>query len=581
MTAYGDIYFVSRTGSRWFRNPAEVCVAEHIDEVRPCLAAVAEHVAKGRYAAGYVAYEAAPAFDNALRCHASSALPLVWFGIYDEPVECPNLSDDSFTVGPWEPSLSRDVYVERVQHLRELIAAGDTYQVNFTFPLRATFRGSAHAWFRALCDAQPTDHAAFLNLGRHHIVSVSPELFVERDGTTLRVRPMKGTAARGRYVDEDEANARWLQSSEKNRAENVMIVDLLRNDLGRISEIGSVRVERLFEVEQYPTVWQMTSTIAAESHASVPDILAALFPSGSVTGAPKVRTMEIIRAFETGPRGVYCGAIGWWEPSGRASFSVAIRTATVDTEKGIAEYPVGSGITWDSSSTDEYDECLAKAVVLTAQRPVFSLLESIRYDGGYFLMDRHLGRLAASARYFDIPCDIYTLRRQLEEAARTYLEEPRKVRVLMDRVGRVNIESEPAPASQPVRLGLARKAVDSSDVFLFHKTTHRAVYEFARASRPDCDDVLLWNERGEITESTTANVVIELDGQMVTPPVSCGLLAGTYRAELLARGEIAEAVIAVEDLARCQAIHLINSVRQWIAVEYVAEVEPATETVPG
>jgi para-aminobenzoate synthetase/4-amino-4-deoxychorismate lyase len=581
MTAYGDIHFVTRSGSRCFRDPVDVCVAKRLDDVRVCLAAVAEHVAKGRYAAGYVAYEAAPAFDKALRCHESSALPLVWFGLYDGPSKCPNPGDDSFTVGPWEASLSRDAYVERVHQLRELIAAGDTYQVNFTFPLCATFRGSAHAWFRALCDAQPTDHAAFLNLGRHHIVSVTPELFVERDGTMLRVRPMKGTAARGRYVEEDEANARWLQSSEKNRAENVMIVDLLRNDLGRVSETGSVHVERLFEVEQYPTVWQMTSTIAAESHASVPEILAALFPSGSVTGAPKVRTMEIIREFESGPRGIYCGAIGWWEPSGRASFSVAIRTATVDAETGIAEYPVGSGITWDSSSNDEYDECLAKAVVLTAQQPVFSLLESIRYDGGYFLLDRHLERLAASARYFDIPCETDTLRRELEEAACAYSNDPRKVRVFMDRVGRVNIESEPAPASQPVRLGLARKSVDSSDVFLFHKTTHRAVYEHARASRPDCDDVLLWNERGEITESTTANVVVELDGRMVTPPVSCGLLAGTYRAELLARGEIAEAIITVEDLARCHAIHLINSVRRWIAVEYIAESEPAPEAVPG
>ncbi len=581
MTAFGDIHFVSRSGSRWFRDPVAVCVAERLEEVAPCLEAVAGHVAKGRYAAGFLAYEAAPAFDKALRCHAASALPLAWFGIYSEPAEAPACDEDSFTVGEWEASLSRDAYVERVQRLRALIAAGDTYQVNFTFPLRATFRGSAHAWFLALCNAQPTEHAAFLDLGRHKIVSVSPELFFEREGLTLRVRPMKGTGSRGRFPEEDEAHARALAASDKNCAENVMIVDLLRNDLGRISETGSVRVERLFDVERYPTLWQMTSTIACESRASVPEIFAALFPSGSVTGAPKVRTMEIIREFENGPRSVYCGAIGYWEPSGRARFNVAIRTATVDTESGTVEYPVGSGITWASAPDGEYEECLAKAAVLTAQRPEFSLLESIRYDGGYFMLERHLDRLAASARYFDIPIDMGALRADLDAAERDFPREPLKVRLLVNRNGRYRIESAPAPVSEPVRLGLARTPVNPTDIFLFHKTTHRAVYETARASRPDCDEVLLWNERGEMTESTTANVVVELDGRMATPPVSCGLLAGTFRAELLARGEITEVVVTVDDLARCSAIHLINSVRRWIPVEFIAHTESVTETVAG
>ncbi|MCL4691043.1 MAG: aminodeoxychorismate synthase component I [Candidatus Hydrogenedentes bacterium] len=581
MTAFGDIHFVSRSGSRWFRDPVAVCVAERLEEVAPCLAAVAEHVTKGHYAAGFLSYEAAQAFDKALRCHAASPLPLAWFGVYEEPAEDSTPDDESFAVGAWEASLSRDAYVERVQRLRALIAAGDTYQVNFTFPLRATFQGSAHAWFRALCNAQPTDHAAFLDLGRHKIVSVSPELFFERDGLTLRVRPMKGTASRGRFPEEDEAQARALAASNKNRAENVMIVDLLRNDLGRIGETGSVCVERLFDVERYPTLWQMTSTIACEARASVPEIFAALFPSGSVTGAPKVRTMEIIREFEDGPRGVYCGTIGYWEPSGRAAFNVAIRTATVDTETGTVEYPVGSGITWDSAPDGEFEECLAKAAVLTAHRPEFSLLESILYEGGYFLLDRHLDRLAASARYFDIPFDMGALRAALDVAARDFIDVPLKVRLLVDRDGCYRIESAPAPVAESVRVGLARTPVNSIDIFLFHKTTHRTAYETARASRPDCDEVLLWNERGEITESTAANVVVELDGRMVTPPVSCGLLAGTFRAELLARGEIAEGVITVDDLARCSAIHLVNSVRLWIPVDFIAHTESVSETVAG
>ena len=579
MTEYGEIRFVSRSGTRCFRRPAEIIATHRIDEVRPCLDAIAKHVESGLTAAGFLSYEAAPAFDPALRCHAPSSLPLLWFGLYDGPAEVEADEENGFEAGPWEPTLSRAVYIERVQRLRELIAAGDSYQVNFTFPLRAAFRGSTLAWFRALCNAQPTDYAAYLNAGRHHIVSVSPELFVERVGTTLRVRPMKGTAPRGRYPLEDEANAQRLAASEKDCAENVMIVDLLRNDLGRVSETGSVRVERLFDVERYPTVWQMTSTIAAGSRHAMPQILAALFPSGSVTGAPKVRTMAIIRDAEIGPRGVYCGAIGWWEPSGCATFSVAIRTATVDTETGIAEYPVGSGITWDSSPDGEYDECLAKAAVLTAQRPGFSLLESILYDGDYVLLERHLQRLADSARYFDFACDIDAVRHELMSAVGTFPGGPQKIRVLVDRNETIRVESAPAPENRCVRLGLARDPVDSTDVFLFHKTTHRPVYDGARASRPDCEDVLLWNERGEITESTTANIVVDLDGRLVTPPVSCGLLAGTFRAELLARGEIHEATVTKDDLARCRAIHLVNSVRRWIPVESVPDATGARDAV--
>jgi len=578
MTEYGDIHFVSRSGTRCFRRPAKIITTRRIDEVRPCLDALAKHVDGGLTAAGFLSYEAAPAFDPAFRCHAPSLLPLLWFGLYDGPADVEADDDTEFEAGPWEPSMARAEYIERVQRLRELIAAGDSYQVNFTFPLRAAFRGSTLAWFRALCNAQPTDYAAHLNAGRHHIVSVSPELFVDRAGTTLRVRPMKGTAPRGRYPQEDEVNAQRLAASEKDRAENVMIVDLLRNDLGRVSETGSVRVERLFDVERYPTVWQMTSTIAAESRRAMPEVLAALFPSGSVTGAPKVRTMAIIRDAECGPRGVYCGAIGWWEPSGRATFSVAIRTATVDTETGIAEYPVGSGITWDSSPDGECDECLAKAAVLTVQRPGFALLESIFYDdGNYLLLERHLERLADSARYFDFACDIDAVRHQLMSAVGTLPDGPQKIRVLVDRAGAIHVESASAPENRGVRLGLTRNPVDSTDVFLFHKTTHRAIYEAARASRPDCDDVLLWNERGEITESTTANVAIDLDGRLVTPPVSCGLLAGTFRAELIARGEIHEATVTKDDLARCRAIFLVNSVRRWIPVEFVPDVTRARD----
>ena len=348
-----------------------------------------------------------------------------------------------------------------------------------------------------------------------------------------------------------------------------MIVDLLRNDMGCISEIGSVRVPRLFNIERYETVWQMTSTITSTTRASVPAILGALFPSGSVTGAPKVRTMQVIRDVERSPRGVYCGAIGWWAPERRAEFNVAIRTVTVDHETGIARYHVGGGITWGSTPEAEYEECHTKAAVLTQGRPEFELLESLLFDGGYFLLDEHLARLVSSAKYFDFDIEPDTIRAALMAAAATFGSAPLKVRLLLTRDGAFRIENVPATPAAPVRLGFAAEPVDDRNVFLYHKTTHRVVHEQAKATRPDCDDVVLWNQRGEITETTTANIVLNIGGQWLTPPVTAGLLAGTMRAHLLARGAIREAVLAKADLSRATAVALINSVRKWVEAGFL------------
>jgi para-aminobenzoate synthetase/4-amino-4-deoxychorismate lyase len=281
--------------------------------------------------------------------------------------------------------------------------------------------------------------------------------------------------------------------------------------------------------------------------------------------------MQIIRELEPFPRGVYCGAIGWWAPDGRAEFSVAIRTAVVDTENGIAGYSVGSGITWESVAEAEYEECLLKAAVLTHASPEFELLESMRYDGDFLLLREHLDRLAASARYFGFQYDAASIEATLRiKTGEWHCEKsPLKVRVLVSRDGAVRIEAVPAPPTMRVRLGFAVAPVNDRDVFLFHKTTHRDVYDCAKASRPDCDDVLLWNRRGELTESTTANVVLDIDGVKLTPPVRCGLLAGTFRARLLAEGAVQEAVLTKDDVHRAHVVHLINSVRQWIPVEFV------------
>ena len=371
----------------------------------------------------------------------------------------------------------------------------------------------------------------------------------------------------------DAARAAGLElaTSTKNQAENVMVVDMVRNDLGRIAEVGSVQVSELFTVERYPNVWQMTSLVRARSLAPLADIFSALHPSASVTGAPKVATMELLRALEAGPLGVYTGAVGHVPPDGMASFNVAIRTAVIDRSSSTLTFGIGSGIVWDSEADAEYDECLLKGSVL-GPRPVdFELLETLRWSPGegFVLLERHLQRLQEAAEYFSVPMP----RAEVEAALAAAVAEaagPLRVRLLVSRQGRVRVEQQPfVPAVGVVRVALAPAPVDSSDVSLFHKTTNRRVYDEARASVPGVDEVLLWNAGGEVTEGTTANLVAEIDGVRVTPPIASGLLAGTYRAMLLDAGRVTERVLTIDDLRHATALWLVNSVQGERPVELV------------
>lgn len=558
-------------GGWWrFANPVRVVIAEAAADVAAAIREIELAVeAEGLYAAGYLAYEAGAAYGLETRAPDPDAPPLLWFGLYRaaEPVDAP-ASDAAYRFGDWRPSLSFDAYEAAIERIRTAIAAGDTYQANYTFHLRSPFEGDPWALFANLAAAQRADYCAYVDLGRFAICSASPELFFRRDGAALTARPMKGTAPRGLWSDDDRRQVEWLRQSQKNRAENVMIVDMIRNDFGRIARTGSVQVPALFTIERYPTLLQMTSTVTATTDASLSDILAATFPCASITGAPKVSTMRIIHDLEPEPRGVYTGSIGYIAPGRRAQFNVAIRTAVIDRARGQADYGVGSGVVWDSDAVSEYDECLLKARVLYARpeaRADFRLLESLRWtpEEGYFLLDRHLERLRESAVYFNFRHDEAVIERALAEFA-AHLAEESKIRLLFDRRGLIEIEVRPlamdaSPA--PLRVGLARTPVITTDVRLYHKTTRRDIYDTARASRPDCDDVILWNERGELTETTIANLVLLIDGRHYTPPVSAGLLAGTMRAHLLARGEIEERVLALSDLSRATGIWLINSVR--------------------
>ena len=564
--AMPQVVFGCLESQQWqlvLKDPAAVVEARRLDEVVPLLEFAEAEARGGAYVAVMVSYEAAPAFDSALSVHTPGDFPLAWAAVFPGPIDTSEQSQGSFVAGEWTPRISKSEYDSAVARIRELIAAGDTYQVNYSFPLTASFSGDAYAWYRELCVAQGAAFSTYLDLGRYRVLSLSPELFFERRRDHVITRPMKGTVRRGRWLAEDEELARWLENSVKDRAENIMIVDLLRNDLGKVSLPGSVQVSSLFKPERYETVWQMTSTVEAtlRPDTGFAELMSALFPCGSITGAPKIRTMEIIRELERFPRGAYTGAIGLLRPDGKSVFSVAIRTVVIDMQSGFATFGVGGGVTIDSTAAGEYEECLVKSRFLQ-QKPVkFELFETMLLeDGKIFLRERHLQRLRDSASFFGFP-----ISEELEQAFQEYPGQTAKLKVTLRKDGRVTTQlSEISASSAPKRVALASAPVNSSDRFLFHKTTRRDFYNSEVKARPDCDDIIFWNERGEVTESSIANLAVSIDGQLFTPPVSCGLLAGTFRDRLLEEGKIKERVITIDEFKSAKEMFLINSVRKWM-----------------
>ncbi|MBK7316070.1 MAG: aminodeoxychorismate synthase component I [Anaerolineales bacterium] len=558
---------ILRNGGEWlhFSEPHRVISTDKIWNVGETLLEIERLVNENQWhAAGFVSYEAAPAFDNALHVVETDGFPLLWFGLYDLPrtVKLPAPAKD-FTELKWNPTTERGVYNAAIEKVKDHIASGKTYQVNYTMRLQADFSEDTWDFFLFMAQTQ-NKYAAYIDTGRHVICSASPELFFDLDGETLTGRPMKGTVKRGRTTQEDEELADWLHHSIKNRAENVMIVDMIRNDFGRIAKIGSVHVPELFTVEKYPTLLQMTSTVKAKTKASLAELFAALFPCASITGAPKVSTMNIISELETTPRKIYTGSIGHIAPNRKARFNVAIRTALIDREQNKAEYGVGGGIVWDSTSADEYSEALLKAQVLTQRPQSFSLLETLLWtpEEGYFLLEKHLARVADSAEFFDFEFSTNKLETHLAQIASGFTS-PQRIRVLVNRSGEISVEAKDFhPQKRAFKAQLAEKPMDSHNIFLFHKTTKREMYP-----SPVLDDILLYNEKDELTEFTIGNLVVEMDGQLFTPPISCGLLAGTFRAYLLETGKIRERIILKSELPDCTKIFLINSVRGWVDVE--------------
>ncbi|MCW7538172.1 aminodeoxychorismate synthase component I [Aquabacterium sp. A7-Y] len=554
-----------------FEQPREVLVARQPGEVVPVVDAAWQQSLAGRWCVGYLRYEAAPAFEPRAEVHPAAG-PLAWFAVFDRMLPWPALADSDPGYAPmdWRATIDAARFAQDIERIHAAIAAGEVYQVNHTTRLHSRFEGSPRALFEALRRAQPQGYLGWIDTGEGQLLSLSPELFFDwRDGRILS-RPMKGTAPRGRTPGEDEAASRHLLSSEKERAENLMIVDLIRNDLSRIAEPFSVRVPRLFHTEAWPTVWQMTSDVEARTRAGVglSEVFRALFPCGSVTGAPKLRAMHWIRALEDEPRGVYCGAVGVLSPGGAATFNVAIRTLEL-SPGGAAVCGVGSGITADATAEAEHREWRVKQRFLDRAARPFELLETLRLEQGQWQrLERHAARLQRAARHFGYRFDPVALHQATDDLQRVHPEGVWRVRLLLGPEGRVQAEAWPlaaTPGRQRVRL--AGRAIDAGSEFVRFKTTRREAYEALASSEPGVFDTLLWNEQGQLTEFTRGNVALRLDGRWLTPALSCGLLDGIVREELIEQGRITEAVLTPDDLERAEGLAFFNSLRGWIEVE--------------
>jgi para-aminobenzoate synthetase/4-amino-4-deoxychorismate lyase len=576
--AHFESFAEGRGWNASFRDPIEQRTAYALDGVIPLLRRAEAAASEGMWVALALSYEAAPAFDPALKVRSSSEFPLAWMGVFEErsSTDFNSIPDRPFLISEWEPQIDKRQYRQAIHSIRDYIESGDTYQVNFTFPLRGSLAGDSFSCFRAIARSQGAAYSAYLDIGSHKILSFSPELFVERRGNELITRPMKGTLARGRWLEEDVEKAQQLRASEKDRAENVMIVDLMRSDLGKVAATGSVNVPELFAVERISRVLQMTSTVTAvqRPEVGIVNVLRALFPCGSVTGAPKARSMAIIKELEDHPRGVYTGAIGMLCPNGDAAFSVPIRTLAVDSGNGAATFGVGGAITWDSTTDGEYDECCLKARFLTDPWAEFELLETIALnDGEYALLDRHLARARDSARYFGFRWNEAEVLKALHDVSQSQPLQHWRIRLLVGRNGKVHTEAFPLgePRTAPVAVKFASGAIDDRDPLVFHKTTARSRYYVELERCQPCDDVILWNSRGEVTESTVANIVVFSEGRHWTPPREAGLLAGTLRGELISKGQLFERTITKDELAAAESFALINSVRGWMPAKLTTD----------
>ncbi|MFH0731913.1 MAG: aminodeoxychorismate synthase component I [Candidatus Omnitrophota bacterium] len=566
-----------------FLNPIEIISTVEFTNIKNCFNRIESALANGCYVAGYISYEAGFAFEGTLPIPKVATIPLLWFGVYRNflhpaqamrPVRGPsNLG--SYNIKNIQATKTQQAYLSDIKKIKKYIRVGDTYQVNYTFKYKFSFSGSPYRLFFDLNKKQSVPYAAFISFDSNKILSLSPELFFRKNANLIKVKPMKGTADRGKDTSHDLIKQKLLEASAKNRAENIMIVDMLRNDLGRISVHGSVRTTRLFETEKYQTLFQMTSTVQAKlmPNTDYLSIFKAIFPSGSVTGAPKIRTMQIINELEAAPRNIYTGAIGYMSPEREAVFNVGIRTVLINEGLKRGEMGIGSGITIASDPKEEFDECALKANFLVDKNTGMGLIETLLWQNEkIFLLDLHLKRLRASAEYFGYKysrehiVNLLKLQSKHFEKSRHY-----KIRLLLKNDGSVKINSDiVAQTTTPSKIVFSKAKVNSSDIFLYHKTTIRGLYnsEYAKFSKKGYADVIFQNEKGEITEGAISNVIIKKGKAYCTPPVTCGLLNGVYRQHLLKTRPfpIKEKALFKKDIVFADKLFICNSVRGLIEV---------------
>ncbi len=570
-----------------------------LSKIRHSFNKLESYLAKGYYAAGFCSYEMGYGFEQFLKRKRNYTFPLIWMGIFRKPVvfdhrrnifvDNKNLPFGStkrinrirclpsnglkgnYRIKNLHLDVSRNSYLNSIKKIKELIRAGDTYQVNYTMKYKFDFRGSAYRLYYDLRNNQSVSYSAFIKTKDFKVLSFSPELFFKKKGRQMETRPMKGTITRGSDLRKDKGNSSILKYDKKNRSENIMIVDLLRNDLGRISEIGSVRVPDKFSIERYETLFQMTSTVKStlKENTSFYSLFSSIFPSGSVTGAPKIRTMQIIKDIEKEDRKVYTGSIGFIKPNMDTTFNVAIRSVLLENRKG--EMGVGSGIVYSSIAASEYEECKLKANFLTRQRGEFQLIETMLWSKrtGFFLIRHHLNRLKESAKYFGFPYSERDIIVLLKKRRRLFCNRYRyRIRLLLFKNGYVSISQckIDRKMGRTVNLiAISPRHTSSDDILLQHKTTNRTLYdqEYKKYKRLGYLDVIFQNEKGEITEGAVSNIFIKSNGIHYTPLLKSGLLNGVYRRYLLDEKSeyIREKVLTLDDLKNADEIYISNSVR--------------------
>ena len=551
-------------GERYtFTQPIKELKTRNVAEVTALLSQVESYQQQGYYVVGYVSYEAAPAFEKKLAVHRAPLLGeyLLYFTVHDrvETSSIPLTYEEVDLPTSWQEVTSAADYEKAISQIHHHLRQGDTYQVNYTVQLKQDLSANPFDIYNRMVVEQEAGYNAYIEHDEMAVISMSPELFFEQHDRELTTRPMKGTTQRGLSDQEDLEQARWLEQDPKNRSENMMIVDLLRNDMNRISEVGSEHVERLCQVEQYSTVWQMTSTIKSQLGPEIDlvSIFRSLFPCGSITGAPKIATMEIIKDLEPQARGVYCGTIGFLLPNGRRIFNVAIRT--IQLYKGQAIYGVGGGITWDSTWESEYREVHQKAAVLYRQQARFQLITTGKISQNSLLFEeQHIDRLKKASRYFAYPFDPEILRQKIEaECQSCDTHQDYRLRISLSKSGEIEVSCQVLAPLSPTfcQAQLCLQTANLQQAFTYFKTTHRPHLTLGEEER------IYHNVAGELLETSIGNLVLKIAGKLYTPPTRLGILPGIYRQHLLETGQAEEKVLTLADLAQAESIYGCNAVR--------------------